>query len=179
MLQALVRADDATNVDNVITFLIESQHSDGGWGTDISEASDHWFTAEVVLALVDLQHFVNVNTTLTQATAFLETVNTDNVGVSTLARSALALYKVNALSETADNQMSALLEKQISTGDWGSILDTANAINALAHALNINPDEGEIRVLFDDEQLRSAINAALGQESYGTSHVPILIRLPL
>ncbi len=148
VLQALYKASDATNLQGTITYLLDGQRNDGGWATDQATVSNYWFTAEVVLALVDQQGYTNVSSSLSLAATYLATVDTATVSSSTLARVALALYKVNGLGATVDAQMTALMNKQISGGDWGDTLATANAVTTLAYGVGINPDDSD--TFFED-----------------------------
>jgi len=165
VVQALYRANKADNLEAAVTFLVAEQRSDGGWANDSALNSDPWFTAEVVLALVDQQRYAGVGVALNQASDYLGLISTD-VSASTLARVALARYKSIGLDATADAQFAALLAKQVTRGDWGDVLATASAVTAIAYALGVNPSENDTRVLFEDEQLRAAINQNLGRESY-------------
>lgn len=166
VLQAQHRANDPSSINETVSYLVANQKSDGGWSSGNAVSSDHWFTAEVVLALVDQQRYAGVPAALSQAATFLASISNTNASSSTLARVALALYKINGLDATVDAQMSALLAKQVTSGDWGNVLASANSVVALAHAVGINPDEGQERTLFADEQLRTAVNQELGRESY-------------
>ena len=169
VVQALFRANDGTNLDNAVNYLIEQQRSDGGWATSVATNSNLWFSAEVVLALIEQQRYEGVNTALAQAATYLASASPSNLSASTLARVTLALYQVNGVDTTVDDQVTALLAKQVNDGDWGDVLATANAVNTLAHILNLNPVDSEVRVILEDEQLRIAINQVLARENY--SHI--------
>src|SRR5690606_20929919 len=156
-------------VSDAIEYLKTTQRADGAWSHADAANGDHWFTAEVVLALVDRQTHAGVDTALGQARAFLEGTNPTATTSATLARVALALFKLNGLDSIVDSQMSALINQQVAPGDWGNVLASANAVTALAHAMGMNPQESEQRVVFADEQLRYAVNQALGRDAY--SHI--------
>ena len=169
VVQAFFRANEGNNIDATVAYLVAEQRADGGWAPSSASTSDIWFSAEVALALIEQQRYEGVNTVLAEAAVYLANISPNSLSSSTLARVALALYQINGLDATVDAQMTALLGKQVSDGDWGNVLATASAVNTLAHAMNLNPAESETRIILEDEQLRIAINQALARESY--SHI--------
>jgi hypothetical protein len=167
VVQALTRANDATSLNEAIAYLVASQRVDGGWATASDEASDAWFTAEVVLAMADNTAQTGVTSALTSAAGYLASVNPSNVSSVTLARIALALYTLNGLDTTVDSQLAELLAMQISAGDWGDVLATSFAMTALAHALGLDSFSESPDVSIGQEQLRTSINIQLGHAAYG------------
>ncbi len=166
-LQALEKANDNTNQSNATAYLVAEQNTDGGWSMPAATTSNYWITAEVMIALIDQQSRSGVSSALTQATSYLASLNMNSVSTVTLARVALALYKRQGLTSTVDAQMIELLNRQLTPGDWGDALASANAITALSYALGLNTLAEAPNVNVDQEQLRTAINAALGHATYG------------
>jgi hypothetical protein len=166
VLQAFYEANDATGVTQAISYLVSEQLGSGAWSLSNDAISDAWLTAEVAIALVSHVGQPGVAAALTQAANFLSSINTSSTSSAILARAAHALYKINGLDTTVDAQLTALLAKQQSGGDWGNVMATANAITALAYALDLNPATNSTKISFADEGLRTAINSALGQGLY-------------
>jgi hypothetical protein len=168
VLQALHTASVSVN-PNAISYLVASQMADGAWSAGQGDVSSYWISAEVALALINFKQFSGVSSALAQVTEHLTSMDASAVSSLTLARVSLALHKIGGQVAVVDSQLSSLLNKQVSEGDWGDILATSNAITALAYGVGINPAINTERILFDDEQLRIAINTALGREAY--SHI--------
>jgi hypothetical protein len=166
VLQALHTASVSVN-PNAISYLVASQMADGAWSAGQGDVSSYWISAEVALALINFKQFSGVSSALAQVTEHLTNMDASAVSSLTLARVSLALHKIGGQVAVVDSQLSSLLNKQVSEGDWGDILATSNAITALAYGVGINPAINAERILFDDEQLRIAINTQLGREAYG------------
>lgn len=166
VLQALHTASVSVN-PNAISYLVASQMADGAWTAGQGDVSSYWISAEVALALINFKQFSGVSSALAQVTEHLTSMDASAVSSLTLARVSLALHKIGGQVAIVDSQLSSLLNKQVSEGDWGDILATSNAITALAYGVGINPAINAERILFDDEQLRIAINTQLGREAYG------------
>lgn len=167
VLQALEKASDNTNQSSAVAYLVAEQNADGGWSMPEAAAGNYWITAEVVIALNDQQSRPGVSAALTQATNYLTSLNTNSVSTVTHARVALALFQRQGLSSAVDAQMVALLNRQLTSGDWGDTMASAHAITSLSYALGLNTLSEAPIVNVDQEQLRTAINVALGHSSYG------------
>jgi hypothetical protein len=170
VLKALYEAGDATGQISAIDYLLAKQLSDGGWGfaeTNTAQASDLWITSEVVIALANHQAQTGVSSTLSSAITFLATINTANASASTLARVALGRYAVNGLDSSVDSLLWDLMGKQVTAGNWGNVLGSANSVTTLSHVMGLTAYQDSARVSIEDEQLRIAINRLLGHADYG------------
>ncbi|MEY8199012.1 MAG: thrombospondin type 3 repeat-containing protein [Colwellia sp.] len=176
VLNALYIAGDATGQANAISYLINSQLNDGGWGfaeTLATESGHYWITAEVVLALANHQAQTGVMAVLTQAVAFLDdltiltSTDANTVSAASLARVTLARYTMSGLDSNVDSLLLVLMGKQSAEGDWGNEFNTANAVTTLANVMGLTVYRDSTRVSVDDEQLRIAINTQLGHAAYG------------
>ncbi len=165
VLRALDSVEDSSDQSAVITYLLSMQNSDGGWSTEHSNASDYWFTAEVVIALALHQSINGVPSALTQASAFLGTLPQTTTS-STLARVTLALFLLNGLDATVDSNVVTLLSQQAASGDWGDVLASSNAITTLSLISGLNQSDGQQRAILEDEKLRVLLNELLGHSSY-------------
>lgn len=180
-LQALVKTNSTTGVSQAVAYLVGSQLSNGGWGSAGATTADYWATAEVAVALDAYRSMTGVTTALSKASTYLAGSNHSSLSANVLARVALALYELNGLNSTTDTKMTALLGKQ-SSGNWGDVLSTANAVTALSYALELNKKLDAPAVTIDQEQLRTAINRQLGHAAYGKvtqADVTSLIELDL
>lgn len=165
-LQALVKTNSTTGVSQAVAYLVGSQLSNGGWGSAGATTADYWTTAEVAIALDAYRSMSGVTTALSKASTYLAASNHSSLSANVLARVALALYELNGLNSATDTKMTALLGKQ-SSGNWGDVLSTANAVTALSYALELNKKLDAPTVTINQEQLRTAINRQLGHAAYG------------
>ncbi|RYY73346.1 MAG: hypothetical protein EOO52_18265 [Gammaproteobacteria bacterium] len=167
VLQALSDAKDTTNQNAAVTYLVANQKADGGWSVVGASGSDYWVTAEAVIALVNNQTQTGVASALTRASAYLASVPPASVNSIVLAKTTLALFKLNGINSVVDSLVSSLLSKQVTSGNWGDILSTANAITTLAYCAGLNTFSESSTVVIDQEQLRTNINRQLGYAAYG------------
>jgi hypothetical protein len=167
VLQALSDAKNTTNQNAAVAYLVASQMSGGGWSITGATTSDYWVTAEVVMALVNNQTQPGVPAALTRASTYLASLSTASVSSVVLAKTALAMFKLNGLSTAVENQVAALLTKQLTPGNWGDTLSTSSAITTLAYCVGLNTLNESSTVVIDQEQLRTYINRQLGHAAYG------------
>jgi hypothetical protein len=109
VLQALSDAKDTTNQNAAVAYLVASQLTDGGWSIVGATSSDYWVTAEAVIALANNQSQAGVASALTRASAYLASVPAASVGSIVLAKTTLALFKLNGVDTVVDGLIAALL----------------------------------------------------------------------
>lgn len=166
-LQALVKTNSTTGVNQAVAYLVGAQLVGGGWGNAGAATADYWTTAEVAIALDAYRAQTGVTNALNLASTYLANGAHASMSSNVLARVALALFELNdSLTSAADIKMTALLGKQ-TAGNWGDVLSTANAVTALSYALGLNLKLNGPIATIDQEQLRTAINRQLGHAAYG------------
>lgn len=165
-LQALNQQGISANVSQAVTFLTASQltGSDSGWTLGQETTSDPVTTAQVIQALVPLQ---TVNTAVPAAiTNGLNALNakvTSASSVLQIALAALANLRNNPNSAPGTNLLNTLVSQQAYDGSWGEDpYATALALRAMAAGLGKDMAAQKQTVNVPDNNLRAAINSALG-----------------
>ncbi|BFM17606.1 hypothetical protein R50073_37890 [Maricurvus nonylphenolicus] len=166
VLRAFHESGSISDRGAALTYLVANQLPDGGWGTAESGGSHPWITSEVLLALADVPTGTGVTDSVNAAKTYIDSVDLASLNPVTLARVTLALYKLSGHDAVVDNLATELLNRQVSQGDWGDTLATANAVTALAHILGLNTLASAPVITIADERLHAAINRQLGHAAY-------------
>lgn len=157
------------NYGNATAYLKSAQltgATDKGWAVGNNTASDPVATAQVVQALVPYRATdASLATPIANAVATLSAQVTSLSPAATQAHAALALLRDNPASTTAANLLNNLTGTQGASGDWnGDAYTTALALRALSAAMQSDLAALGLRVNMLDQNLRAAINDALGRD---------------
>lgn len=157
------------NYGNATSYLKSTQLTaiaDKGWAVGNNAVSDALATALVVQALVPYRATdVSLATPIANAVATLGAQVTNASPTATQAHVALALLRDNPSSAPAANLLVYLVGVQGQNGDWnGDIYTTAVALRALSAAMQSDLAALGLRVDLLDQNLRAAINDALGRD---------------
>lgn len=165
VLPALSLNGNSTEIDQLLVYLVQAQLGDGGWSTAEAGVSDFWVTAEVLLALLPYKDRPEVSIILNPAASYLSSIDS-TASAQVLARTALALYEYQGMTTAVDTLVSSLLLRQAADGGWGSDLATASNLRLLASLLDLDGIAGSGNASIEEENLRLAINEALGGRGY-------------
>lgn len=167
-VRATYDSDTSYDINAVLDYMLNAQLSDGGWSVHSREVGDLSTTAEVVLALVNFPTEPGISAALSSASNFLSGVQGDlaNTSTSSLARVLLALYLIDDTAPIVGQLADELLLRQVTAGDWGNVLASANAITTFSKIVGLPELTDETTVTFDDPKLRFLINETLGNSQY-------------
>lgn len=180
-LQALNRAGVSTNVAAAITYLKSAQLTgiDKGWALAQETTSDPMTTAQAILALAPYK--------ATDATLVVPMANGiaslgTNVGITSPAAvqavAALAYFSQDPNSAAGASLLSNLAANQGLAGDLGGDpYLTALALRGFSVVLGKDLAAQRVTVVLPDENLRAAINQALGRNSLDALNVGELAKL--
>lgn len=140
--------------------------SDKGWAVGNNSNSDPIATSLVVQALVPYRASdATLTTPIANAISTLGTQVTSTSPVAVQAQAVLALLRDNGASNVAANLLIGLTGSQGPNGDWnGDAYTTAVALRALSAAMQSDLAALAQRVDMPDQNLRAAINDALGRD---------------
>lgn len=140
--------------------------NDKGWTVGNNDASDPLTTALVVQALVPYRASDStLGTPIAGAVSTLSSQVSSTSPVAVQAHAALALLRDNLTSTTATNLLIGLLGSQGPSGDWQSdVYTSAVVLRAFAAAMQTDTGTLDQRVDMPDQNLRAAINEALGRD---------------
>ena len=165
-LQALNQQGAGAGMAAAVSYLLSVQltGSDRGWALGREASSDPVTTAQVIQALVPL---VSVNAGVPAAISNALTTLNGKVGptspVPEIALTAMANLRNSPNSAQGLALLNALVVQQSSDGSWGGdAYATSLALRALAAGLGSDLAAQKIAVSMADNNLRAAVNAALG-----------------
>lgn len=165
-LQAYTQLGLTTNTTQAIAYLKSSQltGTDKGWPLAQETTSDALTNAHVILALVPFQASdATLTTVIANAAATLNTQVTSASPLSLQALAALALQRATVVPSAL---LTSLLAAQGPDGSWGGDVNaTASATRALAAAMQTDLAVLATSVSMPDQNLRAAVNLALGRGS--------------
>ena len=182
-LQALTQQNINTNVSAAIAFLASAQltGTDTGWALGQETTSDPVATAQVLMALAALRPAYPTGTLPTALSKGVTALNARVNGTSpsnVIALAALANLRVDPNSTQAPTLLSALTGQQAVDGSWGGDpYVTALALRALGAGLAKDIAVQKQAVDLPDDNLRAAINAALGHGALDTVNKGQLLQL--
>lgn len=163
-LQAYTQLGLATNTMQAIAYLKSSQltSADKGWPLAQETASDALTNAHVILALAPYQASdATLATVIANAAA---TLNTQVTSTSPLPLQALAALALQRAAVTPSALLASLLAAQGADGSWGGDVNaTASATRAFAAAMQTDLAVLATAVSMPDQNLRAAVNLALGR----------------
>lgn len=143
---------DSSVIVNPVTYLIEAQNADGGWGLSKGSDSNIYMTAKVLIALQGYSDSLNLETAIDNGVAWLKTQqNGDNGfgsdGTSTVYETALvyiAIANIDISASEAQNALTYLLAQQDANGSWNdNAYDTAVSILAIYTSMTDTDSDGD------------------------------------
>lgn len=166
-LQAIQNGGLSFDATSAITYLKSTQltgATDQGWPLIQNDGSDAVTTAQIIIALSPyLATDATLATPLTNAAATLAAQVTTSSAPQLQALAAQALLLHDPLSAAGKALLNNLVTLQ-SSGNWGGdVYATASALQAMAVAEATDLAAQRLRVGMPDENLRRAINQALGR----------------
>ena len=172
-LEAASQAGSIGNYSLATGFLKQSQltgATDKGWAVGNNSVSDPVTTALVVQALVPYRASdATLTTPIANAVATLNTQVNSTSPVAVQAITVLAQLRDNPASSAAANLLVGLMGSQGAGGDWaGDVYTTALSLRSLAAAMQSDLAGLSQRVAMTDQNLRAAINGALGRDQMST-----------
>ncbi len=182
-LQALTQQNIGINVAAAIAFLASAQlgGTDTGWALGQETVSDPVATAQVLMALAALRPSYPTGTLPAALSKGITALNAKVNGTSpsnVLALAAIANLRVSPTSTQAPTLLNALIGQQAVDGSWGGDpYVTALALRALGAGLAKDIAAQKQAVDIPDDNLRAAINAALGHGALDTVNNGQLLQL--
>jgi len=180
VLNSLAVAGASVNIQAAINYLKTAQlgGADQGWPLAQESVSDPYTTAMVLRTLATL-----TTTDPTLASPIANGLGTLRTAVDSTSPTYLLALSAQAAwlagdTATAQNWLSFLASNQAGDGSWsGRIYDTSLAMRALATADGTNSATNQYNVLIADNNLRAAINTALGRNAMDSLDRSDLLRL--
>ena len=166
VLQALTTAGVADGQADAVSFLLDTQLADFGWGNEGETDSDAITTAEVVRALLAVESaYPSVTPVINSALTVLNAVQiTDSELVQ--AHAAHVLFLRSGTTAKVDELLGHLVSVQGPSGGWSDdVYVTATIMRTMASVLGLDANGYADRVSIADEALREAINLQLGKNA--------------